>query len=108
MIFNNYSGAAFAVGNNQTVIAAPGANRSIFLQYIFIANKGLAAGAGLDATFKDSGGQVIGFMALLGTTQILDHLIFPGGLELRTNTSLLVDVSTNPVNISLGWAIGAT
>lgn len=72
----------------QTVIAAQGAGRSIYIQTIVAAN--LGANGPVQMVFKRGG---TGFCDLILPSTGSDSLVFPGGFQLGDNAALTVDTS---------------
>lgn len=98
-----------AVGNNQLVIAAPGAGSSIYIQSVTIWNTLIAAAALAEGQFiAGSGGAGIVDIVISPPNRTSETVTFPGGYELPTNTGLFVNVFTNAVFYIVTYAIGAT
>lgn len=104
--FKSLASGIFAVGNNQQVIAAPGAGQSIYIQDIGISGGGPPPVAAAGDFHLAAGGAFSHLQTAAG--QPTDHQAFPGGFELPANTALQVDVIANSIFVSVTYVVGAS
>lgn len=98
-----------AVGNNQSVIAAPGAGNSVYIQSVTVWNTLIAAAALAEGQFiAGSGGAGVVDIVISPPNRTSETVTFPGGYELPTNTGLFVNVFTNSVFYVVTYAVGVT
>lgn len=108
MIFDNVVQTNSGIVANLTIIAAPGANRSIILDSVNIAQS--AGTAGAFVRFHPPGGANIATIVLVAASDSKQY-VFPGPYKLAANTALQLDVvaaGAAVLEINTVYTIGAT